>query len=192
KTKSFSAAGFMVTCVWATAMSGRRIPANNEIGPRPSRSRLLLLSKSASPKLAGAHYCCFTANGREFTRINGRDALPRTASLQRLVITGRELGEEVVLVEREVLDERHGHDLLLRIDLAIRRRCAIPAELPDGRRDGELPQIGRHFHAETEAFLSRCRLVVRQCDQVIRRHQLDRFAPENSASVQRAAVQQHL
>src|SRR5437879_9728892 len=76
-------------------------------------------------------------------------------SPQRLIVSRRELGEKVVLVEREMLDERHGHDLLPGIDLAIRRRCAVPAELPDGRRDRELPQIGRHFHAETKPPLAR-------------------------------------
>jgi len=49
------------------------------------------------------------------------------ASLQRRVIAGCELREEIVLVEREVLHKRHSHDLFLGINLTIiRRLCHMP------------------------------------------------------------------
>src|SRR6266516_3050083 len=113
-------------------------------------------------------------------------------SLQPLVGAGRELGEEIVLVKREVLDEGHGHDLLLGINLAIGRGGAVPAELSDRRRNRELPEVRRYLHTETEPLLARCRLIVWQRDHVIRRHQLNRFAAESSVAFQRAAVEQHL
>ena len=72
-------------------------------------------------------------------------------SLQCLVVAGGELGEEIVLVEREVLNESHGHDLLLGINLAIGRGGAVPAELSDRRRNRELPEVGRYFHTESKA-----------------------------------------
>ncbi len=75
----------------------------------------------ASARLVAAVAKWTTASGWRF----------RLGLLQGLVIAGRELSEEIVLVERAVLDECDRHDLLLRIDLAIRRGGAIPAELPD-------------------------------------------------------------
>ena len=74
-------------------------------------------------------------------------AFPGPRLFQRLIIAGGELGEEVVLVEREMLDEGHGHNLLSWINLTISRGCAILAELSNGGRHGKLPRIGRHFHA---------------------------------------------
>ncbi len=51
--------------------------------------------------------------------------------LHRLIISRLERGEEVVLVEREVLRKGDGHDSLLKINLAIRRCRAVPAELSE-------------------------------------------------------------
>ena len=52
-------------------------------------------------------------------------------SLQGLVITGGELREKVVLVEREMLREGDGDEAFFGIDLAVSGGGAVPAELSD-------------------------------------------------------------
>ena len=49
--------------------------------------------------------------------------------LQRLIIPGLEGRKKAMLVEWKVLRERDGHEPLLGINLTIRRRRAVPAEL---------------------------------------------------------------
>src|SRR5207245_7203537 len=121
--------------------------------------------------------------------VNGGIAAPL---LQRLIIRSLELGKEVVLVEREMLRQRDGDELLSRINLAVSRRCAIPAELPDRRWNGESAPVSGHFDAQSKAFLSRGRLVVRKGLHVIGRHQFDGLAAENPVALERAAVAVHL
>jgi hypothetical protein len=53
------------------------------------------------------------------------------ALLQRLVIARLERSKELVLVEGKVLVEGDRHNSFLRINLAVGRRCPVPAELAD-------------------------------------------------------------
>src|SRR6266850_8436231 len=78
---------------------------------------------------------------------------PRWLLLECLVIPRLKLSEETVLIEREMLGQRDGDDSFLRVDLAIGRGSAVPAELANGGWHGELSKIGRHLDAESKAFL---------------------------------------
>ena len=97
-----------------------------------------------------------------------------------------------MLVVGEVLRERDGDEALLRINLAIRCCCAVPAKLSERRWHRKLAEIRCHFHAEAEAFLPRRGLIVWQRRQVVRRHQLDRLATKDAFAFQRAAIAEHL
>ena len=58
-----------------------------------------------------------------------RRSEPSATSLQRLVISGRESGEEIVLIEWEMLGKGNRHNLLLRVDLTIGSRGPVPTKL---------------------------------------------------------------
>ena len=80
--------------------------------------------------IGGLHSESFL-HGLRLTTSTAMKFAVNSGSFQRLVIAGCELREEVVFVEREVLRESHCHNLFLRINLAIGRGRAIPAELPE-------------------------------------------------------------
>src|SRR5687768_15576453 len=102
------------------------------------------------------------SQGRHKLTSRTRERIAIEQLFESLVIAGLESREEVVLIERKVLREGNRHELLLRINLAIRRGGAVPAKLSNRRRRGQLAQVGRHFDAQAKSFRARRGLVIRE------------------------------
>ena len=69
-----------------------------------------------------------------------------------MIVGGSPPGEEVVLVAGEMLGKGDGDEFFIRIDLAVSRGRAVPAELAQARRHGTTTGIQTDFDAEAKAL----------------------------------------
>src|SRR5207302_10873796 len=91
-----------------------------------------------------------------------------------------------------MLRQGDGDDSLFRIDLAVSRCRAVPAELAKRRGKRKVAEVGRHLDAKSKAFLASGSLIVGEHDHMIGGHQFDGLAAKNTVAFERPAVAKHL